>query len=285
MAIPPALRPLPSRGDIAVAAAAAVAMQVEVWGFWVVSEQGPKALAASLGLVMAVALAWCRTRPVAALAVVLGTHVVWTLVAVPQGSLTPYLIELVAIFACALRTPIGPAVGGLVALVATEVLFVATTTNNFADYTFILAFIAGAWGSGRALRSRQERADELFARTVRLEVEKEEQARLARDEERARIAREMHDVISHSVSVMVVQAAAAERVLAQEPEAARAALRAVQDIGRDARLELRRMLGLMRSPSGRRPRATTRSGSTARVARPGARSRADRRGRVLGNRP
>jgi signal transduction histidine kinase len=240
----------PSRGDIAVAAVALVAVQIEVWGFWVVSEQGPKPLAAVFGLITAVALAWCRHRPVAVLAVVLGVHLTWTLVAVPQGFLVPFLILLVAVFNLAMRVPIAAAVGGLVAAVAAEVLFVVRTTNDFADYMFILAFVAGAWGAGRAVRSRQQRADELFARTVRLEVEKEEQARRARDEERARIAREMHDVISHSVSVMVVQASAAERVLSQDPAAAQAALRAVQEVGREARLELRRMLGLMRSPVG-----------------------------------
>jgi signal transduction histidine kinase len=241
---------VPSRGDLVLAAAALTCVQIEVWGFWVESEQGPKPLAAVFSLVMAAALAWCRTRPVAALAVVLGTHVAWTLVAVPRGSLFPFLIELVAVFSCAFRTRLVVATGGLVATVASEVLFVAMTTNDFADYLFILAFVTGAWASGRALRSRQQRADELFKRTVRLEVEKEEQARSARDDERSRIAREMHDVISHSVSVMVVQAAAAERVLAQDPAAAQQAIRAVQEVGRDARIELRRMLGLMRSSDG-----------------------------------
>lgn len=241
---------VPSRGDVALTGAAIASVQIEIWGFWVESEQGPKQVAAVFGLVMGVALAWCRTRPVATLTVVLGAHVAWIFVAVPRGSLVPFLIELVAVFACASRTRLAVAAGGLAATVATEVLFVAGTTNNFADYLFILAFVAGAWGSGRALRSRQQRAEELFARTVRLEVEKEEQSRRARDDERSRIAREMHDVISHSVSVMVVQAAAAERVLAHDPAAAQQALRAVQDVGRDARVELRRMLGLIRSPVG-----------------------------------
>jgi signal transduction histidine kinase len=238
-----------SRGDVVLACIALACMQVEVWGFWVVAEQGSKQVAAVLGGVMSAALAWSRTRPAAALAVVVGTHVLWTLVSVPQGSLVPFLIELVALFACAFRAPANIAIVGLAATVASEVFFVVRTTNDFADYMFILAFLAGAWTSGRALRSRQQRADALFARTVRLEVEKEEQARRARDEERSRIAREIHDVISHGVSVMVVQAAAAERVLDDDPESARAALLAVQDVGRDARVELRRMLGLMRAPT------------------------------------
>jgi signal transduction histidine kinase len=170
----------------------------------------------------------------------------------PEGSLFPFLIELVAVFACGLRSTIAPAAIGLGAAVATEILFVVRTTNDFADYLFILVFLVGAWTAGRSVRARQKRADALFAETVRLEVEKEEHARKATEEEKARIAREMHDIISHGVSVMVVQAAAAERVLDQDPDAAREALRAIQDLGRDARTELRRMLGLMRPGAGDR---------------------------------
>src|SRR4051812_20554459 len=115
---------LPSAGDTALAVVALVCVQIEVWGFWVVSEQGPRPLAAVLGFITAVALAWCRLRPVAALAVILGVHVIWTLVAVPQGFLVPFLILLVAVFNLAMRVPIAAAVGGLVAAVAAEVLFV-----------------------------------------------------------------------------------------------------------------------------------------------------------------
>src|SRR5690242_9741904 len=86
-----------SRGDVALGMVAIAAMQWEVWGFWVVSEQGPRALAAVFGVVMGGTLAWCRKAPMAALAIVLGVQVVWTLVSVPQGSLTPYLINLVAV--------------------------------------------------------------------------------------------------------------------------------------------------------------------------------------------
>ena len=102
---------------------------------------------------------------------------------------------------------------GLAVSVAAEVLLVTRTTNDFADYAFILTFLLGAWLAGRGMRIRQQRADELFRRAVRAEVEREEKAREAVAAERGRIARELHDVISRSVSVMVVQAGAAEQVL------------------------------------------------------------------------
>ena len=80
-----------------------------------------------------------------------------------------------------------------------------------------------------------------------MEVEREEKAREAAENESARIARELHDVISHSVSVMVVQAGAAEQVFDTDPAEARNSLRSIQESGRQARHELRRLLGLMRA--------------------------------------
>jgi signal transduction histidine kinase len=233
--------------DTVVAAIALVAVQLEIWIWWVVSEEGPKPVASVLALAMTVPLVWRRSRPVASFVALQSVHAVWLLVAVPQGSLVPFLIELLALFSFAQATPPRVAFAGLGATVGLEIYFVAQTTNDFADYMFILAFVAAAWATGQAVRARQLRADALFEETVRLEVEKEERAREATEAERARIARELHDIVSHAISVMVVQAAAAEQVLATDPRAAQSALRAVQQAGRGARLELRRMLGLMRA--------------------------------------
>jgi signal transduction histidine kinase len=109
-----------------------------------------------------------------------------------------------------------------------------------------LAVFAIAWLVGDNLRTRRAYLAELEARAARLEREREEQATRATLEERGRIARELHDVIAHNVSVMVVQASAGEDIFDSDPGRAREALAAVASTGRDALNELRRLLGVIR---------------------------------------
>ena len=101
-----------------------------------------------------------------------------------------------------------------------------------------------------ALRRRTQRAVELERRATHLEREREERTRAAVDAERARIAADLHDVIAHSVSVMTVQAGAARLQLAESPERARKPLEAVEETGRQALAELRRLLGILRTDPG-----------------------------------
>ena len=103
-----------------------------------------------------------------------------------------------------------------------------------------------AWLLGDNLRTRRAYLRELEARAERLEREQEESARRAAAEEQARIARELHDVLAHNVSVMVVQAAAANDVFETQPQRAREALRDIERTGRSALTELRRLLGRVR---------------------------------------
>jgi signal transduction histidine kinase len=233
--------------DAIVTASLTVALQLEVWIWWTVDEQGPKPFAALAGLLSTLPLFWRRRWPFATWAAVAGVSLVWVVVAVPQGSLLPFLVLLVAIYSVAAYAPLTAALTALVGSVGLEALFVATTTNDFADYMFIGAFVGGSWLAGRGMLVRGQRAQELFDRAVRLEVDREERAREAVAAERARIARELHDIISHTVSVMVVQAGAAEEVLDHDTSAARASLVSIQEAGRSARLELRRLLGLLRT--------------------------------------
>ncbi|MBV8217349.1 MAG: sensor histidine kinase [Solirubrobacterales bacterium] len=114
-----------------------------------------------------------------------------------------------------------------------------------------LAVIAIAWVIGDNLRTRRAYLAELKERAARLEREREEKADRAVVEERARIARELHDVIAHNVSVMVVQAAAGEEVFDEDPERARESLSAVASTGRAALTELRRLLGVIRAEDDR----------------------------------
>jgi signal transduction histidine kinase len=109
-----------------------------------------------------------------------------------------------------------------------------------------VAFYAAAWILGDNLRTRRAYLHELEARAERLEREREEEARRAVAEEQARIAREFHDVIAHSVAVMVVQASAADDIFETNPARAREAIRAVKTTGRQSLDELRRLLAAVR---------------------------------------
>jgi signal transduction histidine kinase len=109
-------------------------------------------------------------------------------------------------------------------------------------------FLGGVWLLGRWVRQRRHRTEDLERHAAALAADREALAREAVADERARIAREMHDAVAHSVSVMVLQAGAAEQVLAASPERARESLMTIQDTGREAIVELRRMLGLLRDP-------------------------------------
>ncbi|TMC10358.1 MAG: sensor histidine kinase [Chloroflexi bacterium] len=103
----------------------------------------------------------------------------------------------------------------------------------------------GVWVAGMAVRERQARLRAVEERARQLERERGLAARVAVADERARIARELHDVIAHSVSVMVVQAGAARRLLGRQPDRAGEAMREVEGSGREALTELRRLLGVL----------------------------------------
>jgi signal transduction histidine kinase len=112
-----------------------------------------------------------------------------------------------------------------------------------------------AWGLGWALRTHAERADREAARAVTVELTSRERALQAVADERARIARELHDIVAHSVSVMVVQAGAAEKA-SDDPAFVRAALSSIRTTGTGALAEMRRVVSLIRDddqPAGLEP--------------------------------
>jgi signal transduction histidine kinase len=117
--------------------------------------------------------------------------------------------------------------------------------GNFVVASIIFAIVwTIAFGVGR----KSLEADEAKERAARAEREREERARAAVAEERARIARELHDVVGHSVSVMTVQASGVRRLLRPDQEREREALLVVERTGREALAEMRRMVGVLRRP-------------------------------------
>ncbi|WP_344264911.1 sensor histidine kinase [Streptomyces sodiiphilus] len=117
------------------------------------------------------------------------------------------------------------------------------------ETVFLTVAFCLAWVLGDSLRTRRAYYAELEERAARLEEERETQARMAVAAERARIARELHDVVAHNVSVMVVQADGAAYVLDTAPEQARGALETISETGRQALTEMRRLLGVLRAPA------------------------------------
>jgi signal transduction histidine kinase len=117
----------------------------------------------------------------------------------------------------------------------------------FDNFIFSLVLAGGPFLVGRIVNARVQLARELREKARRLEREGDENRKLAVAEERARIAREMHDVVAHNVSVMVVQASAARRMIDHDPERAREALTSVEQTGREALGEMRKMLDVLRS--------------------------------------
>ncbi|MFF4760166.1 sensor histidine kinase [Streptomyces sp. NPDC001292] len=108
-----------------------------------------------------------------------------------------------------------------------------------------LACATAGWLGAALLRARRLHRKTLEERGWLLERERESAARTAVDAERARIASDLHDIVSHNVSLMVVQAGAAREVLATMPDEAAAAMRAVETAGRNAMTDLRHLLGLL----------------------------------------
>ncbi|THA76313.1 sensor histidine kinase [Streptomyces sp. A0642] len=104
-----------------------------------------------------------------------------------------------------------------------------------------------AWVLGDSMRTRRAYFDQLEERAARLEREREAQSKVAVAAERARIARELHDVVAHNVSVMVVQADGAAYVMDTAPDQARQALETISGTGRQALAEMRRLLGVLRT--------------------------------------
>lgn len=139
------------------------------------------------------------------------------------------------------------AVGMATSLIALSLSAAATSAEGAVrDVISITVVVGTAFALGRAMRRRELRLVASDERAAALEREREADLRRAASEERARIARELHDVIAHGVTVMVVQAGAADQIMDRDPVRARQALVAIQDTGRQALTDLRHLLGLVR---------------------------------------
>jgi signal transduction histidine kinase len=147
-----------------------------------------------------------------------------------------------------LRNGLKAAVGLVIVLVGIViVVYNIPGPQTVGDFAFIPLRFVVAWVAGYALRERAEQAEAAEVRATQAERDREAAARIAVAEERARIARELHDVVAHAVSVMVLQVGAVRHKLPRALEEDRDALGRVEQAGRTALAEMRRLLGAMRS--------------------------------------
>jgi signal transduction histidine kinase len=207
-----------------------------------------KPIAAPATVVAALALAWRRRAPLLTVAVTFGAIVAesWLGVSLQKPD-APMLIALVAVYTVGAYLPLRESAFGIAFSLACIWLAISgQTTNGHSDYAFMTVMLSGAWLVGRGMHGRVSQASELAERTRRLETEADAERRAAVAEERRRIARDLHDVIAHSVSVMVVQAGAAEDIAERNQSGVLEPIRAVQETGRAALVEISRLLGLLR---------------------------------------
>ena len=208
-----------------------------------------RALLVLCGLVAAVGLLLTRDYPLAG-PVIATLAVAVTLLFEPEGMRdadTPFLVVVVFLPWClGAYNPRPRAIAGLVFMEAAGVWANTRMAESPADYVWIGAFMAVAWTTGLVVSRQTAHARELANRALQLETEQLAAADRAVAEERQRIARELHDVIAHSVSVMTVQAGAVRRLLLPDQERERQALESVEVTGREALTEMRRLVGLLR---------------------------------------
>lgn len=162
-----------------------------------------------------------------------------------------FLATIIVTHSVALYSTRFVAVAGLAVVLAGVHTYTFINLDEFrlADEIGNAAIFIIIWGLGRTVRSRQHRTEIAEAHSARVEAERDAHTQAALSEERSRIARELHDVVAHGVSVMVLQAGAARQMLGREPERARPPLLAVEDSGRQALEDMHRLLSILRRES------------------------------------
>ncbi|MFE1829592.1 sensor histidine kinase [Streptomyces yangpuensis] len=198
-------------------------------------------------------LVWRRRRPVLVLVAILLIGGVYKVVLDGPGQPLPYA-GLMAFYTVALQCPgrVRAVVGaGSVVAVAASV---GLGTGTARELSFTLFCAGAAYALGRLQYTRQAYTAAVEDRAEHLERANRIEAEQAVARERARIAREMHDVLSHAVSIMIVQAEAGPVAVRRAPERAEAAFEAISETGREAMAQLRTMLGVLREADGPAPR-------------------------------
>ncbi len=205
----------------------------------------------TLLVLMNLPVAWRRTAPIAAMWVGVPTTLLFWILDYPDDPAGASLLILIYSLAAHAGRPRSIRHFWVAFALLTGVM-VAGVVSNEDDLPWLavpanVVVFGTAWILGDNLRTRRQYLAELEEKAARTEEQHQAEAARAVSEERTRIARELHDVVAHSMSVMVVQAGAARRMLDRDPAQASEALAAIEETGRESLTEMRRVLGVLRS--------------------------------------
>ena len=228
--------------DVAVALCATGFEVAQVYSF----DRTPPVVAVCMAVVAGGVMVLRRRAPIQVFAVSVAAVVGIAIAGVSPAGVGP----LVALYTVAVtqerRVSIAAVAAG--ATVAALVPLVGPSENQVFDPITAFVCSVGAWGAGVYVETRRRYRREVQERTAYLEREREQLARIATHEERASIARELHDIVAHSVSVMLVGVRGARDVLRTSPDVADETLANVETSGEQSLVELRRILALLREP-------------------------------------
>lgn len=198
----------------------------------------------------ALSLLWRRARPVAVTAVVATLSIAWAIAGYGDGNDLALAVAIYSVgrYESDQRTSLL----AVACVIGTSVLVTVIDSSQRIDVAPALLLALLPWYAGRRMRNRGEYLKLLQDRAEWVEAEQHARAQQAVAEERSRIARELHDVVAHQVSMMTIQAGAARTVARSDPDAAIEAMGDVESAGRQALGELRHLLGVLRPGDGGR---------------------------------
>ncbi len=236
--------------DGGVALVLAVLAQVELWA------DGPwTPFLAVIAVIGTAPLAFRRRFPLAVVLAVMTSVAALAARGTDYFTVAQLVAMMLAVYSVGAHAGLRRAAAGVAVAVGVGVgnSVLAADRPELGDVVFPAILLSVPWGAGRALRLWRRRTAELERLTEELAHEREERAALAVAAERARIARELHDVLTQAMNVIVLHAEGAEEALDHDPALARRPLRRIQDTGREALSETRRMLGVLHADEPLQP--------------------------------
>lgn len=204
-------------------------------------------VAIAIVVALTVPIAWRRRAPLAVACLVMTAAVALAAMLPEFNSLaSPMFVLVVPPYSVAANEGRQRALAGLGVCLAGALCVNAVRPDGVASVVFSTAMVGASWAIGRALRSRRQLAGELHLTAERIAAEEDGRERLAVADERTRIARELNTAVALNISQMVVQSDAARRLLSIDRVRADTAMAALEDSGREALTEMRRILGVLR---------------------------------------